>query len=907
MSLASQLSRYRPAVLAITGVAAACGIYVLYTTYSDRPAKSGLRRSGAIRGPRGDRQTRPTVEYLRPNDAAPLGYVVVRRGLRDSHTINIDTEAIPTMDQLGVRIGPAQDPFVRDEIDVAAAESILQACYLPRSDVELNNLAALGLEDLPQVLVERDVGAIQVTAIAEISRVLPSVRVERIKQAVENFVNSDLFLSGQTNSDDDQMYAETELVDGPDGAAPEPSQGLKGLLYHIAESEAKRKAYVHRGINCEECGDAPIRGVRWHCLNCPNYDLCSTCEEIAMHPKTHVFVKIKIPLPVLSQPTKEYPLWYPGDPRKHHGSLGMGLKNRLQGETGFEATEIDALYDQFTCLANVPWPNDPNGVRAAMDRRAFNKALTSERWAQRFRPNAIYDRTFAFYDTDSNGLIGFAEFIGGMAYLRGPRRFASLHRALQAFDLDGDGFVDRQDFIRLFRAKHEIQKLLISDMIEGRESEQTRAAMDTLRSSQPISSVFSQEEIPQGESRPPTGKVVDRYGDMQPMPGTKTILENHEGLQPCGNLSDLRPPHQRLQRDLARAGDMLDGSMDEVDDQQRTAAQTNGVSSPQVNLELPVISRQHPQNHSPEPQHGEDADGPLDQDLLWRIIDHGYHELLDPLFSAKETEHMKVVNTREERQKWKKEIEAAAKESTRREAQFKNELRSGAMVDPLIATAMSNISNWQAPRASRSTQSNLEESFSHDRASIPEMVPTDPETLARREAEIAEQPLEQLLDMTGYEVIDEDGNRNRTDGGDVERSASPDSARLRGILEPGSGGRRQPHTENGALANASAAGLDVTMPQNRPNALPPGIYTTREVSASTPATPRDIHERNSEDSQAPSTALLEMYAALDEQDRELKLRGGVGRLSYEEVEELVNADSTKELRGLVISWLDWAS
>ena len=494
-----------------------------------------------------------------------------------------------------------------------------------------------------------------------------------------------------------------------------------------------------------------------------------------------------------------------------------------------------------------------------------------------------------------------------MAYLRGPRRFASLHRALQGFDLDGDGFVDRQDFIRLFRAKHEVQKLLISDMVEGRESEQTRAAMDTLRSSQPISSVFSQEEIPQGESRPPTGKVVDRYGDMQPMPGTKTILEDHEGLQPRASLGDVHPPHQRLQRDLARAGDMLDGSMDEVDDQQQTAAQTNGVSSPQVNLELPVISRQHPQNHSPEPQHGEDADGPLDQDLLWRIVDHGYHELLDPLFSAKETEHMKVVNTREERQKWKKEIEAAARESIRREAQFKDELRSGTMVDPLIATAMSNISNWQAPRAGRSTQSNLEESFSHDRGSIIEMVPTDSDTLARREAEIAEQPLEQLLDVTGYEVIDEDWNRNRTDGVDVEGSASPDSARLRGILESGSSGRQQPHTENGASAHTSAAGLDVTMPQNRPNALPQGMYTTQELSASSPPTSRDIHERNSEDSHPPPTALLEVYAELDEQDRELKLRGGVGRLSYEEVEELVNADSTKELRGLVISWLEWAS
>ena len=175
---------------------------------------------------------------------------------------------------------------------------------------------------------------------------------------------------------------------------------------------------------------------------------------------------------------------------------------------------------------------------------------------------------FAFYDTNKDGLIGFEEFVSGLAYLRGPKRFTPLSGALQGFDIDGDGYVHRNDFIRLFRAKHEIQKLIINDMIEGQEAELTRSAMDTLRSSQPISSVFSLEEIPRGEDRPRTGKVMDAYGDMQPLPGTKTILDNNEGWpdEHDGQPRVPRRPHDQLQHHSSRFQEMLSSPSNEPND-----------------------------------------------------------------------------------------------------------------------------------------------------------------------------------------------------------------------------------------------------------------------------------------------------------------------------------------------------
>jgi len=48
---------------------------------------------------------------------------------------------------------------------------------------------------------------------------------------------------------------------------------------------------VHLGIQCNNCGMLPIVGIRYKCVECDNYNLCSKCEENKIHP--HLFYKIK--------------------------------------------------------------------------------------------------------------------------------------------------------------------------------------------------------------------------------------------------------------------------------------------------------------------------------------------------------------------------------------------------------------------------------------------------------------------------------------------------------------------------------------------------------------------------------------------------------------------------------------
>ena len=79
-------------------------------------------------------------------------------------------------------------------------------------------------------------------------------------------------------------------------------QHLLNLLFNVAEDQARKEGYIHRGITCNSCQTSPICGIRYKCANCVDYDLCERCEVRDDHNKTHLFIKIRIPMPPLTNP-----------------------------------------------------------------------------------------------------------------------------------------------------------------------------------------------------------------------------------------------------------------------------------------------------------------------------------------------------------------------------------------------------------------------------------------------------------------------------------------------------------------------------------------------------------------------------------------------------------------------------
>jgi hypothetical protein len=50
---------------------------------------------------------------------------------------------------------------------------------------------------------------------------------------------------------------------------------------------------IHHGITCDGCGVKPIKGVRYKCLACHDFDLCSSCEAKNQHPSDHTLLMLK--------------------------------------------------------------------------------------------------------------------------------------------------------------------------------------------------------------------------------------------------------------------------------------------------------------------------------------------------------------------------------------------------------------------------------------------------------------------------------------------------------------------------------------------------------------------------------------------------------------------------------------
>lgn len=84
----------------------------------------------------------------------------------------------------------------------------------------------------------------------------------------------------------------------------------KNVSFEEIKEEKRAEDAVFEGVKCDGCGVKPITNVRYKCLSCDNYDLCSLCESTNTH-SHHVFAKFKSPnqqLPKEQQETHEIKL-----------------------------------------------------------------------------------------------------------------------------------------------------------------------------------------------------------------------------------------------------------------------------------------------------------------------------------------------------------------------------------------------------------------------------------------------------------------------------------------------------------------------------------------------------------------------------------------------------------------------
>ncbi|KAH8906117.1 hypothetical protein BR93DRAFT_866588, partial [Coniochaeta sp. PMI_546] len=318
---------------------------------------------------------------------------------------------------------------------------------------------------------------------------------------------------GETVAEDQNTVEDDWWNDPASAPQQRAGQNIVSLLFRVSEDNARRNAYVHRGCACNACGIVPIRGIRYRCANCADFDLCETCESQGHHINTHIFYKVKIPAPPFG-PRQSQPVWYTGDPENCIRKLPKSVMAKLSKETGFERPELEAFWEQWTFMANTEWRDDPDELYLAMDRRTFERCLVPSGGYRHTAPNLIHDRMFAFYDTNNDDLIGFSEFLHGLSY---RKRKDKLRRIFEGFDMDRDGYVTRKDFLRIFRAYYVLYKQMHKDILEGLDDQVlgSTEVHQLVTGRQPLSGLFGREgRVPPARgSRPLEGKVP-RDGDM---------------------------------------------------------------------------------------------------------------------------------------------------------------------------------------------------------------------------------------------------------------------------------------------------------------------------------------------------------------------------------------------------------
>jgi len=118
--------------------------------------------------------------------------------------------------------------------------------------------------------------------------------IGKIRQVFPDLLRQNLDLLWKDEEDDYLTISSDDELDQAIQEIPVGSSNLKLYVKEKQELSKSNQETEHPGVTCDSC-NSKVRGIRYKCTQCHDFDLCSTCEREGTHPVNHEMISIKTP------------------------------------------------------------------------------------------------------------------------------------------------------------------------------------------------------------------------------------------------------------------------------------------------------------------------------------------------------------------------------------------------------------------------------------------------------------------------------------------------------------------------------------------------------------------------------------------------------------------------------------
>ena len=255
---------------------------------------------------------------------------------------------------------------------------------------------------------------------------------------------------------------------------------LLECFHLVAKDQAERDSIIHRGITCNSCSSSPVKGIRFKCLNCEDYDICSQCLVHDTHDSNHIFGRIVVPIPPLINP--RHILMKPFYLGKNSIIIEEDVIH-LTYCTHFSYLEVEGLGKQFISIANDNY----------ITQELFMRSVGPFGWEK----NLLVERLFCAWDSDKDDKLNFIEFVQGLSILCRGTLLEKSKLCFDAYDINQSGYITKQDMGFMINSYIRLSQTMVRDVLHGIHNGETENS--DFGTDKPISSFFN-ASIPKSTS-----------------------------------------------------------------------------------------------------------------------------------------------------------------------------------------------------------------------------------------------------------------------------------------------------------------------------------------------------------------------------------------------------------------------